>query len=191
MMTHRSIAQISEHHLANSEVSKIIKPSKEYKELGYIPQNLFEIERVLNWEKRIASFSEKQKNKYKIAQEKMKEFKLLLKDKNKDWYLTIDDKKERLKCEQMVSKNGFSMLRAQSESDYDVNTTFRTWGNTDCRLVYDKNIEKIDSLDYYGPNLLYGYQKTHRILTVSSRDIYQMIYWEIEADGSIYMVIYE
>jgi hypothetical protein len=79
----------------------------------------------------------------------------------------------------MTSKNGFSMLRAQSETDYDVLTTFRAWGNTDSRLIYDKNIEKIDALDCYGPNLVYGYQKTHRILTVSSRDVYQMIFWEI------------
>ena len=156
-----------------------------------MPQNIFEVERVLDWNKRTESFTEKQKNKYKVAWAKMKEFKAMLKDKSKEWNVTIEDKKERLKCEQMMSKNGFNMLRAYSESDYDPLTTFRTWGNTDCRLIYDKNMERIETLDSYGPNLIYGYQKLHRILTVSSRDIYQMIYWEIEADGSIYMVVYE
>ena len=38
---------------------------------------------------------------------------------------------------------------------------------------------------------MYGYQKTHRILTVSSRDIYQMIFWDMDSNGNIYMVIYE
>jgi len=90
-----------------------------------------------------------------------------------------------------VSKNGFNVLRAKSESDYDPLTTFRAWGNADCRLIYDKNIESIAALDWIGPNLMYGYQKTHRILTVSSRDVYQMIFWDMDSNGSIYMVIYE
>jgi hypothetical protein len=49
------------------------------------------------------------------------------------------------------------MLRAKSESDYDPLTTFRAWGNGDCRIKYDKNIEKVVALDSYGPNLMYGY----------------------------------
>jgi hypothetical protein len=121
----------------------------------------------------------------------MKEFRALLTDKSLDWAETINDSKEKLIVEQAVSKNGFQMIRAESFSDYDPITTFRAWSNTECRLIYEKNVERVEVLDYYGPNLLYGYQKTHRILTVSSRDIYQMIFWEIDPDGSIFMVIYE
>ena len=83
------------------------------------------------------------------------------------------------------------MLRAKSESDYDPLTTFRAWGNSECRLNYDKNIERIEALDWIGPNLMYGYQKTHRILTVASRDVYQMLFWDIEPNGKIYLVLFE
>ena len=75
LLTYRSHAMLDES----------IKPLKEYKELGYLPSNLFEIERVVDWNKRIAGFTEKQKNKYKKAFEKMKEFKALITDTNPQW----------------------------------------------------------------------------------------------------------
>ena len=43
--------------------------------------------------------SEKQKNYYKVAFERYAEMKALLVNKDKDWDVTINDKKERLVTE--------------------------------------------------------------------------------------------
>lgn len=73
----------------------------------------------------------------------MAEFKALLVDKSKDWEVTINDKKERLVVEQKLSSRGFSMFRARSDADVDPLTAFRTYGNVECRLIYDKNVEDL------------------------------------------------
>ena len=72
----------------------------------------------------------------------------------------------------MISKRGLNLARMKAESDYDALTTFRGYGNTDCRYKYDKNIEKVETIEYIGCNFAYAYQKLHRILTVASRDLY-------------------
>ena len=38
---------------------------------------------------------------------------------------------------------------------------------------------------------MFGYQKTHRILTVASRDVYTYNYYNINDDGSILHVVYD
>ena len=93
VLTYRSIAQMSE------KQGQEEKPQKVYKELGYHASNCFEFEKVLDWNKRISGFSEKQKNYYKVAFERYAEFKALLVNKDKDWEITINDKKERLVTE--------------------------------------------------------------------------------------------
>ena len=74
--------------------------------------------------------------------------------------------------------------------DVDPITCFRAFGNSDNRKKYDKNMEKIESIEWCGSNLLYGYQKLYKILTVASRDVYCMSYWEIMDDNSIYQVVW-
>jgi hypothetical protein len=53
VLTHRSIAQMSEQQIQQE------KPQKVYKEIEYLPSNCFEFEKVLDWNKRISGFSEK------------------------------------------------------------------------------------------------------------------------------------
>lgn len=73
------------------------KPVKVYEEITYVPTNVFEIERVKDWNKRIEAYSEKTKNKYKLAFQKMEELKLALKDSS-NWSTTVDSKKDKLLC---------------------------------------------------------------------------------------------
>ena len=56
------------------------KPSKTYKEITYLPKNIFEIEKVKDWGKRIEGYNESQKNKYKLAFQKMEQLKAKLLD---------------------------------------------------------------------------------------------------------------
>ena len=67
------------------------RPFKVYEEVSNL--SIFEIERVKDWNKRIEGYNESQKNKYKLAFEKMAELKIALEDRE-DWDLTIDKKKD-------------------------------------------------------------------------------------------------
>ena len=58
-------------------------------------------------------------------------------------------------------------------------------------MKYDKNVENASILDRVGVNFLYGYQSTHRIMTVASRDVYQYCFYNILPDDSIIMTIFE
>lgn len=71
----------------------------QYVELTNVPDACFEIERVLDWDKRIANYTDKQKALYKRGLEKLEEFKQLLVDKEYDWQVTIQQKKKRIFCE--------------------------------------------------------------------------------------------
>ena len=66
------------------------------------------------------------------------------------------------------------MGRITSIQDVDTITAFRAFGNTDNRKIYDKNVEKAESIEWCGANCAFAYQKLYRILSVASRDIYQM-----------------
>lgn len=109
-------SSLHDQSLSKGNISKISKrsmrrPKKVYNELNYLPNHCFEIERVVNWEKRIQGYSEKSKNRYKTAQSKLKELRDLFADKADDWKVTIDNKKPRLFCEQRTSKRGMQCAR--------------------------------------------------------------------------------
>ena len=63
--------------------------------------------------------------------------------------------------------------------------------NIENRYKYDPNIEKVEILEQIGANFLFSYQKLHRVLTVAARDVYQYIYYNINPDGSIILVLYD
>ena len=58
-----------------------------------IPGAVFQIEKVNDWEKRIASYSDYKKALYTRAFEKQKEFEDVMADTGKDWKVTINNKK--------------------------------------------------------------------------------------------------
>lgn len=86
----------------------------------------------------------------------MKQLRALADDPN-GWQVTIDSKKDRMKCEQRISERGFQVGRITSIQDVDSITAFRAFGNAENRLKYDKNYERIDSIEWCGANCLYGY----------------------------------
>jgi hypothetical protein len=63
--------------------------------------------------------------------------------------------------------------------------------NIDNKYKYDKNVEKIDFLEYVGANLVFSYTKLHSIFTVASRDYYAYQYFNIEPNGAIYYCIFD
>lgn len=82
-----------------SGVLKSFRKTNVYKEITYTPQNIFEIERVKDWSKRIEAYDERQKGKYQLAFKKMEQLKVALYDKCPEWKTTIDNKKDKLICE--------------------------------------------------------------------------------------------
>jgi hypothetical protein len=75
-----------------------------------------------------------------MAFEKMKQLKVMLLDKSADWSMTIDNKKDKLTCEQKISARGFNEVRCSSYSDHDCLTTWRAFMNIDNRYKYDPNV---------------------------------------------------
>jgi len=57
--------------------------------------------------------------------------------------------------------------------------------------MYDKNVRDCEVIEHLGVNLFFGYQCTHRVSFVSSRDFYQLAWFNMEADGSIILVCFE
>ena len=66
MMLDQSVMNSGQNDIS-AALESFRKPLKTYKEISYLPQNIFEIERVLDWGKRIENYNERQKNKYKLA----------------------------------------------------------------------------------------------------------------------------
>ena len=77
----------------------------------------------------------------------MEELKAGLVDKSAEWSLSIDNKKDKLTCEQKLSKRGFNVCRVKTFSDYDCMTTWRAFMNIDNRYKYDPNVEKMEILE--------------------------------------------
>ena len=63
-----------------SELRRLDTIKNDYKEISLNTKEIFEIERVKDWPKRIKEYNEKQKSKYQMAFKKMKELKFMLLD---------------------------------------------------------------------------------------------------------------
>jgi len=55
----------------------------------------------------------------------------------------------------------------------------------------DPSTHSIELVKVFGVNCGYGYQKTKKILTISSRDVYINVLWNQLPDGSIITVIFD
>ena len=82
-----------------------------------------------------------------MAFEKMTQLKDMLLDKSEDWSTTIDNKSDKLTCEQRISEGGFNEVRCSSYSHHDCLTTWRAFMNIDNKYKYDTNVEKIEILE--------------------------------------------
>jgi hypothetical protein len=137
-----------------------------------LPLNCFYIEQVLDWEKRIAGYSASVKAKYAKGFKKMDEFVAILAEDASKFKVTINDKKSGLLCEQRTSENGYPLVRMTIKYDYSCVTMWRASLNGDLRKKYDSNVAEVRCVEQIGTNLLKCYQRTKRIATVASRDVY-------------------
>ena len=157
-----------------------------------VPHSIYDLERVLDWEKRIANYSPSVQQKYRALIKKKDDlFRYLDEDKSNGWSVMINNKKKDLYAETRNSERGIPMIRARTYSNYDPLTTFRIVGSSDMRPKYDKNIHYCKMIDKLGTNLLVGYQRSHRIITVAPRDMYQEGLGNCEADGTIWIALHD
>ena len=91
--------------------------------------------------------------------------------------LLVDNKKKNLICEQKESARGFQMIRVATHSDMDVLSTWRAFVNFEMMYKMDPSTHSIELVKVFGVNCGYGYQKTKKILTISSRDVYINVLW--------------
>ena len=131
---------------------------KVYQELPEeVPGAVYQIEKVLNWEKRIEGYSEYKKSLYKKAFEKQQEFIDVMADKGSHWKVTIDNKKNNLFCEEMKSKRGYPTIRVKSTYDYSALTMWRAFIDPETRCGYDKNVAETKAIKNIGCNLSISY----------------------------------
>lgn len=160
---------------------------QEYVDFGPDFELGIDFEIVVDWEDRIAAYSEETKQIYYTAFEKMKEMESMLTDKTLNWAVQQDSKKkgQELFFDQATSKKGFPCIRVWSYTDYDTVTSLRAYSNEDIRKEYDRNVEQCKPLEKLGCNLMIAYQATHKIVTVASRDVYQACFMDAQKDGTI------
>ena len=112
-----------------------------YEEDLEVPHSIYDLERVLDWEKRIANYSPSVQQKYRALIKKKDDlFRYLDEAKSNGWSVMINNKKKDLYAETKNSVRGIPMIRARTYSNYDPLTTFRIVGSSDMRPKYDKNI---------------------------------------------------
>ena len=82
-------------------------------------------------------------------------------------------------------------MRIKAEYDWPALTLWRANVSTVNRPLYDKNIESVKLLEQIGTNLIQIRQKTHRIVTVAPRDLFQMVLSNAFNDGTIMTICYD
>lgn len=100
----------------------------------------------------------------------------------------MQSKKTGLICEQKTTERKMNCIRVTCPSNYDALTSFRAMGNSELRKKYDKNMQTVKSIEHIGVNFMVGYQRTWRMFTVASRDMYQHLYWTIDDKDRIFVI---
>lgn len=77
------------------------------------------------------------------------------------------------------------IIRINTKSDHDPLTFIRAYCDKELRKTYDKNFKDGRLVRRVGCNLYLAYQETKNIAIVSSRDFYQYIWLNIEANGAV------
>lgn len=101
------------------------------------------IERVVDWEDRIAAYSQEIKNMYYLAFDKIKEVDEMLVDTSLNWQVQQDSKKKgsEIYCDFVAAaKSGHPAMRCWTYTDFDPLTTARAYTNPELRMQYDRNV---------------------------------------------------
>lgn len=151
---------------------------------------LFYVERVIDWSKRIAAYPEYKKAIYQKCFERLKECTQLITEdaETNGWKEGWGNKKRGLATENKIV-DGKPHIRCRFTFDYDPLTVLRFYFNLKNREQYEKLIVQNAVLDNLGVNLHYIYQRSMRMLTVSPRDCYCYVLITVEEDDSINVVI--
>ena len=80
---------------------------KIYNEMVDEPTEMFFIEKVIDWEKRIEGYTNDIKAKYREGVMKFAELQSVLAESASNWHTVVDNKKKNLICEQKESDRGF------------------------------------------------------------------------------------
>mmetsp|Transcript_19411 Transcript_19411/g.29814 ORF Transcript_19411/g.29814 Transcript_19411/m.29814 type:complete len:244 (-) Transcript_19411:30-761(-) len=153
-------------------------------------ESITKIERVLNWNQRIANFSPATQAKYRHAFAKIEELKALELDQNQ-WEVFMDNPADKVFCQSRIQPDGFSMLRETLECDHQPVDLLRAYMSVSNRYKYDTLCSKMQITDQIGPNFFVIYSRLYRIAVVSPRDFYHYMFYTIEADGTVIMVTYD
>lgn len=115
------------------------KPKVEYDEIDECPKEIFRVERVIDWKKRIEGYTQYQQNKYEEAFKRLKMFESAL-DDTEGWDVKLNNKSTGLFVENKISVRGINTLRVKCPIDLDPLTAWRAITNSTNRMKYDKNV---------------------------------------------------
>ena len=82
-------------------------------------------------------------------------------------------------------------MRIRGKVDCDAVTGWRAYLDPALRVDYDRNIQSAKTTKILGANLAQVVQTTNPVLTVSSRDLHQVIWSNILEDGTVKLVAYD
>lgn len=83
------------------------------------------------------------------------------------------------------------MIRVKSHSDFDALTTFYAQGSSELRQGFNKNLSVIKGVEQIGVNFAVAYLQTHKLMTLSPRDIYINFFYNVEPSGKITLVTFD
>ena len=151
-----------------------------------IPEFIWDIEHVPDYEKRMESYSEEKKKFFRDIFPKVDLLKRLMAE-NEGWEVLVDDQEAQIKIETKTSERGNVMMRAQGPIDYPPMDVARLYNYGPLQREFDLNEDWTKILEKVGPNMYVMHKKTVKKLVVSARDfIVHALYYK-EADGTMYI----
>ena len=134
-----------------------------------LDEPVWNCERVLDWDARIASYTDAQKAFYARMIPTIDELQAL-KDRAAGWRVLVNDKRKHIKIEASKSPRGFHMMRASGPIDYPPIDVWRCANYGKDRRGWDDSADTTYYMTKEGVNSYTTYSKSKAVLFVQGRD---------------------
>lgn len=122
------------------DASMLDRKDQEFVESYDVPEFLWDIEKVTDWSKRIASYNAEQREFYNTMVPKLNELKNIMSSSD-GWNLLVDMKQDELKIEIKKSVRGFTICRGQGTINWPALDIWRAMCYKPFKQEWDINNE--------------------------------------------------
>lgn len=158
-----------------------------YEESYEIIRPLWHWEKISDWSKRIAKYTDAQKQFYTDMVPKLQEMKGILKS-DQGWNLLLDSRSDQVIIEQKRSVRGHMLMRARGPVNWPVKEVYRCLCYAPLRQQWDLNSDFMEHQKKVGVNAFVTHVKTKSKFVISARDFVLNYLLNEEEDGSIMFV---